>query len=32
MIAAGLQRAMEFTARASGEALAEAYTAALERS
>jgi alpha-1,3-rhamnosyl/mannosyltransferase len=32
MIAAGLQRATEFTARASGEALAEAYRAALERS
>jgi alpha-1,3-rhamnosyl/mannosyltransferase len=30
MIAAGLRRATAFTARASGEALAEAYTAALE--
>ncbi|HEX3087154.1 MAG TPA: glycosyltransferase family 1 protein [Ilumatobacteraceae bacterium] len=32
MIAAGLQRATAFTARASGAALAEAYTAALEQS
>ena len=32
MIAAGLQRATAFTARASGVALAEAYKAALEDS
>ena len=32
MIAAGRQRAASFTARASGAALAEAYSTALERS
>ena len=31
MIAAGLQRATSFTARISGEALADAYSTALER-